>query len=593
MRHLRRLANHAAIAALWPLYVGLLSYVARIAPWPRTLSRPASFVLACLAVAILISALTRMLLGSGRWAEKDLNLRPDLARLLRRVIWTITGAGFVLLVPALLFSRGLIAPEDRPIHCPTLCRVLVLGFEAVVWGAAVWLLHRRSSLGRAITEGVFGKSWFVAHRRLLSLSILSGIGLIVGLDARGYSYTARRIATTAGQAMVLLAVCAAMYWLAVELIDHHAWRWVAARHNSNGGGPSEKSTDRARRLKRLVAWLTPLLGLIAGSWLWNFDFALFHYLGALPILPHSDGGVTIADVTKAIVTLVLAAVLWRSLDDLFTVGVYPRMPDDAGLRFAFLTLTRYAVLGAGMTIALSSVHLGLERIGMVLAALGVGLGFGLQEIVSNFISGLILLLERPIKVGDIVTVSGMSGRIDRINIRATTIINSDNQSIIVPNREFITSNLVNWTHKDRVVRATIQVGVAYGNCPDRVADLLLDIARSDEDVLTNPIPVARMEAFGNSSLDFALYVHVADPTVLGRVKHRLHRRIQDAFAREGIEIPFPVQTMLIQAPNPGPSPLVVPIPGMRADGPVRTPPESHLDSKCPSPVKPSHRGVDE
>src|SRR5207253_3418534 len=107
---------------------------------------------------------------------------------------------------------------------------------------------------------------------------------------------------------------------------------------------------------------------------------------------------------------------------------------------------------------LSAIHLGLEKIGMVLAALGVGLGFGLQEIVSNFVCGIILLLERPIRVGDVVTVSGMTGKVDRINIRATTIINGDNQSIIVPNREFITGNLVNWTHKDRILRVAIRVG---------------------------------------------------------------------------------------------------------------------------------------
>src|SRR5207302_5729028 len=114
---------------------------------------------------------------------------------------------------------------------------------------------------------------------------------------------------------------------------------------------------------------------------------------------------------------------------------------------------------------LSAVHLGLEKIGMVLAALGVGLGFGLQEIVSNFVCGIILLLERPIRVGDIVTVSNMNGKVDRINIRATTITNGDNQSIIVPNRAFITSDLVNWTLKDKDIRISIRVNVAVGTDP--------------------------------------------------------------------------------------------------------------------------------
>src|SRR5207302_4028048 len=141
------------------------------------------------------------------------------------------------------------------------------------------------------------------------------------------------------------------------------------------------------------------------------------------------------------------------------VFVFPRMPDDPGVRFAAVTLCRYAVLGLGLLCGLSAVHMGLERIGMVLAALGVGLGFGLQEIVSNFVCGIILLLERPIRIGDVVTVASTTGKVDRINIRATTIINGDNQSMIVPNREFITGNLVNWTHKDKILRVTIKVGV--------------------------------------------------------------------------------------------------------------------------------------
>src|SRR5262249_20905782 len=150
---------------------------------------------------------------------------------------------------------------------------------------------------------------------------------------------------------------------------------------------------------------------------------------------------------------------------------------------AVVTLCRYAVLGLGMMTALSSIHLGPDKIGMILAALGVGLGFGLQEIVSNFVCGIILLLERPIRVGDIVTVSGMTGQVDRINIRATTITNGENQSIIVPNRAFITGDLVNWTLKDKIIRVTLRIKVAYGADPDRVAEVLLNIARDDADVL--------------------------------------------------------------------------------------------------------------
>src|SRR6185369_6922156 len=159
--------------------------------------------------------------------------------------------------------------------------------------------------------------------------------------------------------------------------------------------------------------------------------------------------------------LLLSMGAWRYMHTFFALVVFPRMTDDLGVQYAVVTLCRYVVLAIGLMAALSSIHLGLSQIGVVLAALGVGLGFGLQEIVSNFVCGIILLLERPIRVGDIVTVSGMTGKVERINIRATTITNGDNQSIIVPNRAFITGDLVNWTLKDKIVRVSIRVKAAH------------------------------------------------------------------------------------------------------------------------------------
>jgi potassium efflux system protein len=276
------------------------------------------------------------------------------------------------------------------------------------------------------------------------------------------------------------------------------------------------------------------------------------------------------------------------------------MADDPGIRFAVLTLSRYALLGIGMMAAMASLHLGPERIGFGLAALGVGLGFGLQEIVSNFVSGIILLLERPIRVGDVVTVAGMSGKVERINIRATTIINADNQSLIVPNREFITANLVNWTHKDRILRVNIPVIVALGTEPDRVAEVLLAIARDDVDVLKNPVPSASMEGFGDWGMNFTLHVHVPDPGLAGRVKHRVCAEIQKRFHEAGIVMPMPTREIVVKSTTV-PSidaPAVVWPSGMRIDrGSASPPAPMGVAARCPvcspEPAEPSHRGVDE
>ena len=167
----------------------------------------------------------------------------------------------------------------------------------------------------------------------------------------------------------------------------------------------------------------------------------------------------------------------------------------------------------------------------------------MQEIVSNFVSGIILLLERPIRVGDLVTVSDMTGKVDRINIRATTIINGDNQSMIIPNRQFITGNLINWTHKDRIVRVVINVKVSHGTEAEKVTDLLLSIAHADPDVLNNPVPSAFLDAIGDSALHFTLNVFVPDPSLMGRVKHRLFGEIQNRFETAGIVIPLPTREL--------------------------------------------------
>jgi potassium efflux system protein len=216
----------------------------------------------------------------------------------------------------------------------------------------------------------------------------------------------------------------------------------------------------------------------------------------------------------------------------------------------------------------------MARISVVLAALGVGLGFGLQEIVSNFVCGIILLLERPIRIGDVVTVAGTTGRVDRIHIRATTIVNGDNQSMIVPNREFITGNLVNWTHKDKILRVTIKLGVAYGTDPGRVVELLMSVARRDADVVISPAPAAMMEEFGESSLRFVLYAFVPEPALVGPVRHRLCSEIQRRFAEEGIVIPLPARDLFVSGMPHELARSLEPH-STRRDGAAIVPPESH------------------
>jgi potassium efflux system protein len=189
---------------------------------------------------------------------------------------------------------------------------------------------------------------------------------------------------------------------------------------------------------------------------------------------------------------------------------------------------------------------GLQFLGMrwsqlqwMVAALTVGLGFGLQEIFANFVSGLILLFERPFRVGDVISVGDLTGRVTRIHTRATTILDFDNREIVVPNKNFITGQLLNWTLSDTMTRIIIKVGVAYGTDPDQVHRLLLQAAAGNPLVQREPEPLSWFIAFGASSLDFELRVFVGTLADRLRVQSELLREIARIFGEHGIEIAFP------------------------------------------------------
>ena len=563
MRAIRTLLIEIVASMIWPSYLILLAVLAGQGPWPRAVARPGSFVLWGVGLGMFVANLANTLFRPGGWATASALIPADVARQARRALLGLAAAGVGLLIPMRLLAEGMIAPLGQPVMAPTLARIFGLGFELIVGIVVYRIVRRRSQLvGWLKGDDPDRRCWLGRHHRIVGLALLNAVAVVIGLDALGYGFTAHRLAIGGTQSLLLAGVCWGIYALLSRLIETHSWRW-------HRGGPRAAAAEQAAgldhphelpdRLRRLAAAFIPIAGLLIGAWIWNVDMALFRTLGANQLLEIDKArSLTLGDLTKAVVVLSVTLGLWRHLGTFFAVAVFPRMADDPGVRFAALTLCRYVVLGAGGLAGLSALHLGLEQIGMVLAALGVGLGFGLQEIVANFVSGIILLLERPIRVGDVVTVAEMSGRVDRINIRATTIINWDNQSIIIPNREFITGKMVNWTHKDRIIRVSIRLGVAYGSCPDRVTDLLLDVARDDAEVLRNPVPGAVMESFGESSLNFALHVHVAEPGLGPRVRHRLSAEIQRRLRDAGIEIPFPTRELHIRtipadlAPAPPP-----------------------------------------
>ena len=604
MWKLRRLGYGLVSAATWPLYLALVAFAVKSAPWPRDVAWPSCILLLGLAVAWFVANAGRMAFRSGGWAQAELAAPHDVRRQLRRVSTTLAIAGFALLMPEILFSQGWIAPGGRPVSAGSLGRLLVLGFELTCWVLAHRLLRGNSPLLNWLAEDPARLGWVGRRRRVVTPLIMTALASIFALDAAGYHFTARRLTSGAGSTLLLLGGCWGIYRLLIQLINHHAWRWKPTTTPPDGASPASTPDgaevapeDAVARLRTLAKVGVALFGAVVAAYTFNVDLQLFQYLGGRTLWTIGDQAVTLGDLVLMLAILFATVGVWRNTQTCFTVVIFPRMTDDPGVRFAVVTLCRYAVLAVGTLAGLSAIHLGLERIGVVVAALGVGLGFGLQEIVSNFVSGIILLVERPIRVGDLVTVANMTGSVDRINIRATTIINGDNQSMIVPNRAFVTGNLVNWTHKDKIVRLAIHVNVALGTDADHVTDLLLSIAHADVDVLNNPVSAAWLDSIAPAALDFVLYAYVPDPSVMGRVRHRLNGEIQRRFAAAGVVIPLPTRELRVHAMTPDDN-EVIPRqhPNRRHDlasRPTRSPHPHQTLAPLPAPAEECHRGVDE
>jgi potassium efflux system protein len=196
------------------------------------------------------------------------------------------------------------------------------------------------------------------------------------------------------------------------------------------------------------------------------------------------------------------------------------------------------------------IGIGWSKVQWLVTAMLVGLGFGLQEIFANFISGLMLLFERPIRIGDTVTVGNVSGTVTRMRIRATTVTDWDRKELIIPNKEFITGQVINWSLSDPVLRTTVSVGIAYGSDTARAEEVLYRVAREDPSVLEDPEPRVLFTGFGASSLDFEVRVFIPNIEHFLQTKHRLHKAIDQAFREADIEIAFPQRDIHIRSVHP-------------------------------------------
>ena len=260
--------------------------------------------------------------------------------------------------------------------------------------------------------------------------------------------------------------------------------------------------------------------------------------------------VSVADILLALLVGVITLIAFRNLPGLLEMAVLQRLPLETSVRYAITALASYAIIMVGVLVTAGTLGLRWSQVQWLATALTFGLAFGLQEMFANFVAGLIILFERPVRVGDVVTVDDITGVVSRVRIRATTITNWDRKEFVVPNKEFITGRLLNWTLSDQVNRVVIAVGVAYGSPTERVREMLLRIANAHPLILDNPEPIVTFDSFGDSALNFSLRVFL--PTLENRltVTHDLHTAIHLELQKAGIAIPFPQRDLHIHAAGP-------------------------------------------
>jgi small-conductance mechanosensitive channel len=281
---------------------------------------------------------------------------------------------------------------------------------------------------------------------------------------------------------------------------------------------------------------------------WAALVALYRRVMDLPLFTLGDAPFLVSQLIALLLAVVALLVLERLVRRSILSRLLARTPLQVSLQYAIARIVGYVMVTFGVVIVLQTIGVNLTSLAVFAGAVGVGAGFGLQNIVSNFVSGLIILAERPIALGNFVEVGGVGGRVRRINLRSTTVVTNDNVSIIVPNSTFITSTVINYSHGDPKVRVRLKIGIAYGSDVQAFRDAMMAVARGNPDVLAQPAPEVFFTGFGDSSLDVELAVWALDTAYRPlALRSALFYAIEASLRETGIEIPFPQRDLHVRS----------------------------------------------
>jgi len=497
--------------------------------------------------------------------------RQEILVIVRRQFDRLATVGAPLVFATVLFYSSEVA-VDRA----TLGRLIFVAFMIVLSLIIRPLAHPVTGVAASYYNEQ-AKGWMSKLRWVWYSLAVGGPILLAVLSLLGYLYTS----------LILTSLLVDTIWLALTLIVVNliVLRWIALTHRKLALKIllQEREAQRASReqegesepegeiplveskpldldevdtqTRKLLRWGLIVVAALAGWGIWSEVFPAFRLLeqvalwsqvtlvdGAETIVP-----VTLADILLGVLVAAGTAIAAKNLPGLMEIAVLQRLTLQPGSRYAIITLTRYIVVTVGVVSVLNIIGWNWSQIQWLVAALSVGLGFGLQEIVANFVAGLIILFERPIRVGDTVTVGTLSGTVSRVRIRATTITDWDRKEIIVPNKAFITEQVVNWTLADPITRVVVPVGISYGSDIELAQKVMEDVLRSLPLVLDEPSPQVFFLGFGDSSLEFSLRAFSRQLSDRLPLMNEIHREVLMALREHGIEIPFPQRDLHIRS----------------------------------------------
>ena len=467
--------------------------------------------------------------------------------------------------PMVLILRQLVAPPMRPAlyamaaffpidilrdlltERPLLERTVFL-LEMLAASALLGWFVRSGRLDDLITAA--GDSTSARIRKDLFKLALVGILVALVADAVGNVNLARLIGSGVLSSGYLAMVLVAGRRLAEGLVTvalrvRPLVRLHMVQHH---GARLERRTRRLLRVASAIVWTIMTIDyfglLMPGVALARQILDASLVMGALSL--------SLGDVLAFVLTVYLASVLSSVIQFVLAEDVFPRLNLRPGLPYALSSLTKYAIVSIGFILALLALGVNLNRVTVLGGALGVGVGFGLQNIVNNFVSGLILLFERPVRVGDAVQIGDIQGEVRRIGIRATTVRAWEGAEVIVPNSQLVAERVTNWTPVDYRRRLDIPVGVAYGSAPDKVLQVLTEVAQSHPDVVAAPAPEALFLGFGDSALNFQLRAWTNRLDRHPMVRSELGVAVYTALRAAGFSIPFPQQEVRMLPASPPP-----------------------------------------